>query len=56
MLKHFTEDVLDYGGIAKLYFTKLNSEFKSILDNNPFDLSTHQQMADYFITFQIGKI
>ena len=32
------EDVLDYGGIAKLYFTKLNSEFKSILDNNPFDI------------------
>ncbi len=32
------EDVLDYGGIAKLYFTKLNSEFKSILDNNPFEI------------------
>jgi len=30
------EDVLDYGGIAKLYFTKLNYEFKSILDNSPF--------------------
>ena len=40
------EDVLDYGGIAKLYFTKLNYEFKSILDNSPF--KTEQTNGRFF--------
>ncbi len=40
------EDVLDYGGIAKLYFTKLNYEFKSILDNSPF--KTEQTNRGFF--------
>tara|TARA_B100000965_G_scaffold100601_1_gene82529 strand:+ start:10549 stop:13722 length:3174 start_codon:yes stop_codon:yes gene_type:complete len=28
--RNIAEDVLDYGGIAKLYFTKLNDEFRTI--------------------------
>jgi len=29
------EDIIDYGGIAKLYFTKLNVEFRTILEKLP---------------------